>query len=200
MLKKAFVFTLCAAALVTGCTSGITVKRGEFAHMELEPVLKNSRMNLKLVRFADNRRPESLAHDTEQNVIYEYTPDKILQGVVPHLQSIFQRYLTGARDNSEDVFLEVELKHIRTVIRTGRMFTGRGGEYQVEMEVRAIARHGNSKVFMDEKYTAESFERRELEGGRHPSIQQDRKNMLLLVERTTHDLLQQIASKARRKM
>jgi hypothetical protein len=152
---------------------------------------------LEVIRFTDNRRPRQWAPDVGQDVIYEYNPDDLLSGVNYRFPVLLEKHF-GITEAQRLVYLvEIELKALRTVIRTGGLRSGRWGEYDVDLEADVLVRRPDSSILMQETYDVRLDRTRRSTTGRSPSSELDKQRMFDLTEAAIRKVAQQTAWKVR---
>ncbi len=154
---------------------------------------------LRLVRFSDRRPPANrMVKRDDDTVIYEYLPDQLLGDVsvrIPHQIKVDWPQPTPDRDIVYPV--EVDLKHMKTIIKTGGFVSGRFGRYAVEMEADYVIRDADSNVLERDTVVFEANYKRKTVDGRRPSASEDRQAMVSAVRRAVRRLSAEIAWEAR---
>ena len=143
--------------------------------------LKRSNFTIDLIRFTDARIPENFENMVSDEVIYEYVPDKIMHGVGSYLAPTINHYLKYGKRKENIYKMEVELKRVRTFIRTGDFLSGPFGKYVAALEGDVVIRDEDSKVIMQTSIQVVNEEKRKAIDGSHPNMKQDRKAMMIAV-------------------
>lgn len=198
-MKKIFVLGLLTMAVLgAGCTndaltrhynkdSGVPMTDRYTFHFDTESRLKTlakEGYEIDVVRVEDRRVPGAFINDPEDNVLYEYRPDKLMRGVVPYVEALLGKYGFFGEDTAEDkAFIgEVTLTELSTKIMTGNFVTGRFGHYQVHIRADVVVRNKKSIVIVNEPMEITYTMQREAYTGRHPSTKQDEKRMMEAIE------------------
>lgn len=158
-----------------------------------EMLLAKSDFSVELVRFEDTRRPRNTQPLPSDNVIYEYEPDELLQGVTYKIPVLMSKYLSFRPQAAKNYRAEVELEALRTRIVTGNLLSGNFGRYAVEMEARVLVRRPDSTVVIHRPYKLELEEKRQTFNGRNPTKEMDRARMYDLTEDAFRRLSEDIA-------
>lgn len=157
-----------------------------------EKAIAASNFSMELVKFTDARRPRSLEAETPDQIIHQYDPDQLLQGLKFRIPNIMERYLAYKPHQPKNYKLEVELVRLRTLVKTGTLWSGSWGRYSVDMELRVIARRDDSTVVMQRTYHLAEEQPRQSHLGRGPSKERDRARMYDLTESMLRKICEQI--------
>jgi hypothetical protein len=155
---------------------------------ERELLLARSDFSVEMVRFTDARRPRSMELASNDQMIYQYDPDTLLGGVSYNVPAILSKYLTYRAKMPKHYKVEVDVKKLTTVIKTGTLLSGSWGRYSVEIELDVIARRPDSTVAFSRNLKFSREQRREDYNGRGPTRERDRARM--------HDLAESLLRKA----
>lgn len=193
---------LCAAALFSGCGSTRQIElppyegtgRTDRGPTDKEELLARSDFSLEVARLTDSRRPRSTAFEVPDQIIYEYEPDNLIQGLVFRGPVLLNKYLTYRPRTAKHYFVEVDVKRLDTYIATGKLlFGGRDGRYIATMEFEALVRRADSQIALRRTYRIENKMPRVSHNGRHPSKELDRAAMYDLVEDGFRKFAEQLA-------
>lgn len=166
----------------------------DYKPTEKERILARSDFSVEIVRFEDSRRPRSTAFRSPDQVIYEYEPDELMQGVKYRMPVLMNKYFAYRSKAAKHYLAEVELLYLKPMIITGTFWEGRDmGRYSVDVEVRVLVRRPDSQVavFRTEKIHLE--QPRETYNGRDPSKEMDRARVYDLIEDAIRKLSETIA-------
>jgi hypothetical protein len=152
---------------------------------------------LEVIRFTDARRPRQWAPDVGQDVIYEYNPDELLSGVNYRFPVLLEKHFGITQAQRLVYLVEVELKELRTAIRTGGIRSGQWGEYDVKLEADVLVRRPDSSILMQETYDVRLDRTRRSKIGRSPAADLDKQRMFDLTEAAIRKVAQQTAWKVR---
>lgn len=182
------------ATLAVGLLAGCGYRAAEYTPVaeigpwsEIDPTgmerkLALSDFSVELVRFVDSRRPQSREARIPDRIIYEYEPDELMQGVSYRFPVLVEKYACYRPKMAKEYKLEVELKRLQTVIKTGTLLTGSYGRYNVNMEIAVLVRRADSTPVLQKHYRYEIETRRKAYDERSPSKELDRAKMYELVE------------------
>ncbi|RYG59166.1 MAG: hypothetical protein EON60_11225 [Alphaproteobacteria bacterium] len=149
---------------------------------EKELLLARSDFSVEMVRFTDSRRPRSMELQSDDEMIYQYDPDTLMGGVSYNVPAILGKYLSYRPRMPKNYKVEVELKRLTTVIKTGTLLSGSWGRYSVDLEVMMTARRPDSTVVARKAFTYNKEQGREDFNGRGPTRERDRARMYDLTE------------------
>ncbi len=149
---------------------------------EKELLLARSDFSVEMVRFTDSRRPRSMELQSDDQMIYQYDPDTLMGGVSYNVPAILGKYLSYRPKMPKHYKVEIDIKRLTTVIKTGTLLTGSWGRYSVDMEIAVIARRPDSTVAMSKSFTYSQQQKREDYNGRGPTKERDRARMYDLTE------------------
>lgn len=162
------------------------------APSEKERLLARSDFSVELIRFTDLRRPRSMEMETPDQIIEDYVPDTLLQGVTTQVPAIVGKYLAYRPRMEKDYAVELELNKLTTTIKTGSFWSGSWGRYAVELEMTAIARRPDSTVVLQKTYHVQREQGRESYNGYGPSKERDRARLYDLTENTLREVAAEI--------
>ncbi len=198
------------AAMAAGCVMEVPnplqafddrdnrLPRDETGPWTREPVTEKERLIAKgdfsteIVRFTDVRRPRSMELHSSDQLIYQYDPDTLLGGTSYQVPAILGKFLSFKPKQPKHYMVELELKRLETVIKTGTFWSGSWGRYSVDMELQATVRRPNSEVVFVRTYRYDPTQPRQDYNGRGPTKERDRARMYDLVEATLRDAAQDI--------
>lgn len=151
---------------------------GTWTHSEpnaLEKGLARADFSVDLIRFTDARRPRSMELDAPEQTMYQYDPDRLLQGVSTQVPALVEKYLCYRPKKPRNYKVEIDLKRLIIKEKTGTFFSGAFGRYSVELEMDVIARrYDDSSVILRRTYHLHRERPREDFNGRGPSMERDR--------------------------
>lgn len=159
---------------------------------EKELLLSRSDFSVEIVRFTDNRRPRSMEMLSDDQLIYQYDPDQLLGGVSYQVPGILGKFLSYRPKQPKHYKVEVDLKRLETVIKTGTLRSGSWGRYSVAMDVQVTVRRPDSSVVFIRTYRYTPTQRRDDYDGRGPSKERDRARMYDLVEASLREAAEDI--------
>lgn len=162
-----------------------------------DELLAQDNFSIDLVRFEDVRNPRSLVDDPNDDIIYEYNPDQLVNGVKYRFPVVLQKHMMFGERKEKRYMVEFELEVLKTVIKTGKLYSGPYGSFLIEIKGNAIARRPDSTVIMNEPVQVILDKRRESHNGRNPSAELDRKRMYELFDEATRHLARDIAWRVR---
>jgi hypothetical protein len=157
-----------------------------------ERAIAASDFSVELVRFTDARRARSLEAETPDQLIHQYDPDELMQGLNYRVPNILERYLAYKPRMQKNYKVEVTLTKLLTLVKTGTMWSGSWGRYSVDMELQVIARRDDSTVVMQRTYSLHDEQARSSNLGRGPSKERDRARMYDLTESMMRKICEQI--------
>lgn len=157
-----------------------------------EVILAKSDFSVDIVRFTDVRRPRSMEVDTPDQIISFYDPDVLMQGVSVQVPALLNKYLAYRPKKAKHYKVEMDLHKLRTTIKTGTFWSGSWGRYDVDMELRALARRPDSKAVWAKTYRIHLDQPRESLNGYAPSKERDRARMFDLTETVMRNAAEQI--------
>lgn len=149
---------------------------------EKELLLARSDFSMEVVRFTDSRRPRSMEVDSADQNIYVYDPDVLMGGVSYNVPAILGKYLSYRPKMPKHYKVEIDVKRLRTNIKTGTLWSGSWGRYSVDMELQVTARRPDSTVAMVKTFRYDQTQPREDHNGRGPTKERDRARMFDLTE------------------
>lgn len=149
---------------------------------EKELLLARSDFSVEIVRFTDNRRPRSMELASNDQMIYQYDPDNLLGSVSYNVPAILGKYLSYRPKMAKHYKVELDVKHLTTVIKTGTLLSGSWGRYSVDMEIAMTARRPDSTVVARRTFRYSEEQRRQDYNGRGPTKERDRARMYDLTE------------------
>jgi hypothetical protein len=159
---------------------------------EKELVLTRSDFSVEIVRFTDSRRPRSMELQSDDQLIYQYDPDTLMGSVSHQVPAILSKYLSYRMKQPKHYKVEIDLKRLETVIKTGTFMSGSWGRYSVNAEVVATVRRPDSSVVFIRTYRYDPMQPRENYDGRGPSKERDRARMYDLTESVMREAAQDI--------
>lgn len=158
-----------------------------------EQLVAKSDFSVELVRFEDARRPRTTVPMPRDDVMYEYEPDELLQGVTYKVPVLVNKHLAYKAKMPKHYLVEIEMTGLRTRIVTGTLLSGNFGRYLVELEADVLARRPDSQVIIQRPYTLALEEKRQSFNGRHPTKEMDRARMYDLAEDAFRRLSEDVA-------
>jgi hypothetical protein len=165
---------------------------------EKEKLYGRGDYSVELVRFEDLRRPRSLAATAGDDVIYEYEPDELLQGVTYKVPVLMNKYMTWRPKQQKHYKAEMQLRKLHTRVMTGRLWSGNFGRYTVEVEAHVVVRRPDSRVAVNRSYTFELQQKRTTSNGRSPSKEMDRARQYEITEDAFRRLAEAVVYDIRR--
>lgn len=193
MLRALF---LCCLILLGGCfgwSQRAPLITHDVWHDSRVKKLLESPFRLQVVNFVDGRRPSNMAPMTDSDILYEYDPNDLMNGVQYRLPVMFERQFARSSGNVEPTYMvELELRELRTSINTGGLKSGRFGRYDVALEVAITVRRQDSYVLLEKTYPVELDKVRRSQDGRGPSAEADRQRLIKLVDDATGRIAQQV--------
>ena len=163
-----------------------------------EQILAASDFSVELVRFEDARYPRSTAFTAPDELLYEYEPDELMQGVSYRVPVLMNKYLAYRPKMPKHYKVEMELLTLQTRIIGGDWKSGRFGRYWTKMEAKMIVRRPDSKVILQRIYRLEDEQKRETFNGRSPTKEMDRGRMYDLTEAMIRRMSEETAWDIRR--
>lgn len=157
-----------------------------------EKTIAASDFSVELVRFTDERRARSLEAETPDQLVHQYDPDELLQGINYRVPNMLERYLAYKPRMQKNYKVEVSLTKLLTLVKTGNLWSGSWGRYSVDMELQVIARRDDSTVVMQRTYTLHDEQPRSSNLGRGPSKERDRARMYDLTESMMRKICEQV--------
>jgi len=175
----------------------LSARGSDSAHAE---EVRRDTFNVKFKKVADKRRPQALANSPEQDVVYEYDPDKLQGGVRSLVQNHLDDYFGVNSRGEEELIAELDIRDFRTQIVTGTLLSGRNGRYRVKIEADVRVRDGLGNVYVIETYNITRHNDRRTGIGYQPSRELDRKRILATVEDAMRDLGNELSRDVRLKL
>lgn len=163
-----------------------------------EQLIAASDFSVELVRFEDARYPRSTAFTAPDEIIYEYEPDELMQGVTYRVPVLMNKYLTYRPKMDKHYRVEMELMTLQTRIATGDFKAGHFGRYKANIEARMIVRRPDSRVVLNRVYRLTYDQPRDSFNGRSPSKEMDRGRMYDITEGLFRRLSEETAWDIRR--
>ena len=159
---------------------------------EKELIVARSNFSTEIVRFTDARRPRSMELHSSDQLIYEYAPDNLIGGTNYQIPALMGKFLSYKPKQTKHYMVELELKRLETVIKTGTFWSGSFGRYSANMELQATVRRPDSQVVLMRTYRYDPTQPREDYNGRGPTKERDRARMYDLVETMMREAAQDI--------
>ena len=157
-----------------------------------ELLLTRSDFSVEIVRFTDSRRPRSMELQSDDQMIYQYDPDNLMGGVSYQVPAILGKYLSYRPKQPKHYKVEIDLKRLETVIKTGTLLSGSWGRYSVDAEVIATVRRPDSSVVFIRTYRYDPKQARKDHSGRGPTKERDRARMYDLTESVLREAAEDI--------
>lgn len=157
-----------------------------------ERTLGRSDFSVEIVRFTDSRRPRSMELTSGDQLIHQYDPDRLMGGLTYQVPAILGKYLSYRPKQPKHYKVEIDLKRLETVIKTGTFWSGSWGRYSVTAEVMATVRRPDSSVVFVRTYRYDPMQARKDYSGRGPSKERDRARMYDLTESVLREAAQDI--------
>lgn len=154
--------------------------------------------DLEVIRFTDARHPAGRVPKTSPRIIYEYEPDRLLNGVKYRIPVLLEKNFDLTNVPEPIYKVEVELLKLRTLVATGGLLEGKHGKYVVELETHITVREPDSSVMFAETFDIELSERRFAGNARSPSAEYDQQELFALTEAAIRQVAQKVAWKTRR--
>jgi hypothetical protein len=193
MNKKIILSTVLVALSVTGCdyihvAQPEVFDHGDEAFFDRPNLAQSSTaarteqvrrdpFSIKFRKITDKRRPMSLAGSPAQDIIHEYDPDKLQGGARALFQNHLDEYFGVASRGAEELIAELDIRYLRTTIRTGNLLTSRYGRYEVGIEADVRIRDGLGTVYVMESYKITHQKGRYTHTGYQPTEQLDQARM-----------------------
>ena len=199
-----------AMVLAAACTLGLAACSSAPARMDessyrIAPFSGSTDYTVKTILLEDERYPQSFTPEQADDVIYEYNPDELLDGVQYRLPVLFDKHFPGNRnlrdaDSVRLYYAEIEVNHLRTMIRTATFDTpSHFGRYVAELEVTVTIRLPDSTTLVRKSYSDREEIRRLSYSGRSPSAEMDRRRLYTMVEELVAKMAEDAARAARSK-
>ncbi|MFZ2587263.1 MAG: hypothetical protein WAZ18_03995 [Alphaproteobacteria bacterium] len=163
-----------------------------------ERILSASDFSVELVRFEDARYPRSTAFTAPDEVLYEYEPDELMQGITYRVPVLMNKYMAYRPVMPKHYKVEMELLTFQTRIIGGDWKSGRFGRYFTRVEARMVARRPDSRVVLNRVYRFNIEQTRDTFNGRSPTKEMDRGRMYDLGEALIRRLAEESAWDIRR--
>ncbi|MFZ2620215.1 MAG: hypothetical protein WAX89_05015 [Alphaproteobacteria bacterium] len=142
---------------------------------------------LEVVTMNDSRTARNMAPDEKQNVQYEYDPERLLSGVKYRLPVLFEKHF-DLKPAPHKYYVEMELKELRTLVRTGDLMSGHFGRYHVRMALDYTIRAKDSRVLLKDSVDVTASRIRTSSIGRDPSAELDQQKLYDLVDACVRNL------------
>lgn len=163
-----------------------------------EQILAASDFSVELVRFEDARYPRSTAFTAPDELLYEYEPDELMQGISYRVPVLMNKYLAYRPKMPKHYKVEMELLTFQTRIIGGTWKNGKFGRYWTRMEAKMVVRRPDSKVVLNRIYRLEDEQKRESFNGRNPTKEMDRGRMYDMAEAQIRRMAEETAWDIRR--
>ncbi|MFT7434160.1 MAG: hypothetical protein ACI9TY_001808 [Alphaproteobacteria bacterium] len=148
--------------------------------------LKEEQFKLNLTRVTDLRSPEDRVPSDTSNIIYDYRPDHLVNGLEGYVKSSVNKYMNYPDDAQTQLGLEIDIKKFKTTVE--HAWFKRYGQYRVDAEFEFLVRDADSRVLMRETVVVGDSQWRQAFKGALPSAKRDRNEMKKLVKTMMSDI------------
>lgn len=204
--RRSVILALLVATLLSACTQqsagvyNVPYAQGPWSSPQNPPNAKELQLaqapfSVQITRYTDGRRPESLAASTPDQRYYDYNPEELLQGTNVFIPATLEKYLTYRPHMPSHYHVEIELRHLTTLIKKGTFLSGSWGRYNANAEVYATIRHPETSTVVAQRiFTANLHQPRAGNNGRSPSKETDRAAMVSLSDQAFRTIAQNIGA------
>lgn len=186
LFKKYFALALCVTAL-TGCFGAKEMRDLN----EYQEEFKETNVNVFLKSFSDHRQGQALVMPAGPSVIYAYKPQSLANGQILPLLGYYLYHAADLEDTAADrsIGVDVSIRDIKTLIRSGNFASGRLGYYSAEVQARVILRDMNdNKIIKTFPIVVSKNQARRTTTGRSPSPSEDNYALIKLVDEVALEL------------
>ena len=188
--KKYVALAACLAAL-TGCFSAKDANDLK----SYQEDFKENNVNVFLKSFSDHRQGMALIVPEGPSVLYAYKPQSLANG---QMLPLLGYYLYHAADlenpmAEKSVGIDVSVRDIKTLIRSGNFASGKLGYYSAEVQARVILRNmKNKEIITTFPVVISKNQARTATTGRTPSAQEDKYALIKLVDEVSLKLADEV--------
>ena len=141
-----------------------------------------------------DRRPanERVVKATSYDKIYEYDPNKLLQGMNTYVKSTMGGRLARMSDGNYPLVLDIEVERFTAKILRGGFIAGPYGKYDLDIVLHVIVRDRESEILLTETVSYDDVKGRNAFRGHHPTAQMDKDAMRGMINEAFDELVQDI--------
>lgn len=158
---------------------------------------REKNINVFLKSFSDHRQGKALVKPTGEGVVYSYIPNDLTNGsTMPRLGFYVNKTLDKHTSNPNAVGIDVSIRDIKTLIRTGDFTSGRYGYYSVEVSAKVILRNMYDLTVIDSfNVDVDENKARTTATGYQPDAAKDEQALLDLLDEVAYKLADEILHK-----
>jgi hypothetical protein len=161
--------------------------------------LAHDNFGIIVAKVIDKRKGAAAAKAAESSrIMYEFNPDHLLQSLPYYVQNQLQKHMDFGRNKDHVYVAEVELTDARMRILKGDMINGKFGRYAISLQANVLVRDENSLILRQTPISIRHERQRDGDGGRQPSIAQDRARIVQALNEAFEPLALELAWETRR--
>tara|TARA_Y100001960_G_scaffold280743_1_gene313850 strand:- start:2797 stop:3684 length:888 start_codon:yes stop_codon:yes gene_type:complete len=192
LFKKIFALSA-SVALLSACASNETTPLEDLSVYNDE--FKDYKINVFLKSFSDHRQGSGLLLPNGSDIVYAYKPQSVTSGQMLPLLGYYL-YKSVDFENKKaprSVGVDVSLRYVETAIRHGGLPVTRLGYYSAEVQARVIVRDMvNNEIIDTFPILVSDSKIRSTSTGRAPSTQEDKYQMLALLDNVSIKLADEV--------
>mgnify|MGYP000155816601 CR=1 FL=1 len=162
---------------------------------EYKHEFRSKNLNVYLKSFSDHRQGRQAILPEGEGIMYAFKPEDLTNGT---MLSYLGVYLYNALDKKDknavnQIGIDVSIRDVETVIRTGNFKTGRLGYYSVSVKARVIVKDiTRGEILTSFPIVVAENKARTSQTGRQPEAALDNKKMLDILDRLALKLADEV--------